>query len=66
MSELDYQRLHGAVKVIYYMTGIISKNRQRDLKEDLIKLFEKYHQVKEVQKKIEKATGIKNIGLVLA
>lgn len=66
MSELDYQRLHGAVKVIYYMTGIISKNRQRDLKEDLIKFFEKYHQVKEVQKTIEKATGIKNIGLVLA
>ena len=66
MSELDYQRLHGAVKVIYYMTGIISKNRQRDLKEDLIKLFEKYHQVKEVQKTIEKATGIKNIGLILA
>ena len=53
MSESDYQRLYGVIKVIHYMIGIISKNRQKDLKEDLMKLLGKYHQVLEVQKTIE-------------
>lgn len=65
MSESDYQRLYGVISVIHYMIGIISKNRQKDLKEDLMKLFGKYHQVLEVQKTIKKATGIKNIGRML-
>lgn len=66
MSELDYQRLHGAIKVIYYMTGIVSKNRQNDLRTELIALFEKYREVPEVQNTIKNATGIENIGAILA
>lgn len=61
MEETSYQNLYGAIKVIYYMTGIVSINRQADLKEDLALLFEKYGEFQEVQKTIAKATGIKNI-----
>ena len=66
MSESDYQRLHGAIKVIYYMIGAVSKNRQNDLKMELIALFEKYDKVQEVRETIEKATGIENISIILA
>lgn len=66
MSELDYQRLHGAIIVVYYMTGIVSKNRQNDLRTELIALFEKYREVPEVQNTIKNATGIENIGTILA
>lgn len=66
MSESDYQRLHGAIKVIYYMIGAVSKNRQNDLKIELIALFEKYDKVQEVRETIEKATGIENISIILA
>lgn len=61
MAEADYQNLHGAIKVIYYMIGIVSRNRQSDLKEELIKLFNKNKNCERVQKTIAKATGIKNI-----
>lgn len=66
MAEADYQNLHGAIKVIYYMIGIVSRNRQSDLKEELIKLFNKNKNCERVQKTIAKATGIKNICEIFA
>ena len=65
MEETNYQNLYGAIKVIYYMIGIVSQNRQADLKRELSQLFDKYNAFQEVQKTIIKATGIKNIGEML-
>lgn len=65
MEETNYQNLYGAIKVIYYMIGIVSQNRQADLKRELSQLFDKYNAFQEVQKTIVKATGIKNIGEML-
>ena len=65
MEEASYQNLYGAIKVIYYMIGIVSQNRQADLKRELSQLFDKYNAFQEVQKTIVKATGIKNIGEML-
>ncbi len=48
------------------MTGIVSVNRQADLKEELIKLFDKNEKYNEVQNIIAEATGIKNIREMLA
>ena len=61
MEGTSYQNLYGAIKVIYYMTGIVSINRQADLKNELALLLEKYSAFQEVQKTIAKATGIKNV-----
>ena len=41
-------------------------NRQADLKEELIKLFDKNEKYNEVQNIIAEATGIKNIREMLA
>ena len=41
------------------MIGIVSQNRQADLKRELSQLFDKYNAFQEVQKTIVKATGIK-------
>ena len=49
MESANYHKLYGAIKVIYYMTGIVSENRQADLKEELIKLFDKNEKYDEVQ-----------------
>ncbi len=65
MSSSDYQNLHGAIRVIYYLIGHVSRNRQNDLKKELTDLFEKYKEVPEVYAIIQKATGIENIGLIL-
>ena len=43
-----------------------SVNRQADLKEELIKLFDKNEKYNEVQNIIAEATGIKNIREMLA
>ena len=43
------------------MIGIVSQNRQTDLRRELPQLFDKYNAFQEVQKTIVKATGIKNI-----
>ena len=48
------------------MIGIVSRNRQSDLKEELIKLFNKNKNCERVQKTIAKATGIKNICEIFA
>lgn len=61
MEGASYQNLYGAIKVIYYMTGIVSINRQADLKKELASLFDEYSAFQEVQKTIAKATGIKDI-----
>ena len=66
MESANYHKLYGAIKVIYYMTGIVSVNRQADLKEELIKLFDKNEKYNEVQNIIAEATGIKNIREMLA
>ena len=61
MEGASYQNFYGAIKVIYYMTGIVSINRQADLKKELASLFDEYSAFQEVQKTIAKATGIKDI-----
>lgn len=61
MDSESYQKLYGAIKVIYYMTGVVSVNRQADLKIELVELFDKYNDNEEVLKTIAEATGIKNI-----
>lgn len=66
MESTNYHKLYGAIKVIYYMTGIVSVNRQADLKAELIKLFDKNEKYDEVQNIIAEATGIKNIREMLA
>lgn len=66
LKGTDYQNLHGAIKVICYMIGCVSTNRQNDLKKELIDLFGKYDNVPKVCETIKKATGIKNIGEILA
>ena len=66
MESANYHKLYGAIKVIYYMTGIVSVNRQADLKEELMKLFDKNEKYNEVQNIIAEATGIKNIREMLA
>ena len=66
LKDTDYQKLHGAIKVIYYMVGYISINRQNDLKKELIDLFSEYDNVPKVCETIKKATGIKNIEETLA
>lgn len=43
------------------MTGVVSINRQADLKKELASLFDEYSEFQEVQKTIAKATGIKDI-----
>ncbi len=65
MSSSDYQNLHDAIRVIYYLVGCISTNRQNDLKRELIDLFEKHKEIPEVYAMIQKATEIENIGLIL-
>lgn len=66
MESTNHHKLYGAIKVIYYMTGIVSVNRQADLKAELIKLFDKNEKYDEVQNIIAEATGIKNIREMLA
>lgn len=66
MDGASYQNLYGAIKVIYYLIGIVSENRQTDLKSDLSQLFGKYAKYQNVQRIIEKVTCIKNISEVLA
>lgn len=66
MESANYHKLYGAIKVIYYMTGIVSENRQADLKEELMELFNKNEKYNEVQNIIAEATGIKNIRELLA
>ena len=57
----NYQRLAGVIRVIYYMIGCVSRNRQADFKNELIDLFSKYDNVPEVSSIIKTATGIENI-----
>ena len=66
MFPTDYQKLNGAIKVIYYMIGCISTNRQEDLRKDLKKLLLEYSTVPEVWEIIKNATGIRNVDITLA
>lgn len=57
----DYQKLAGVLRVIHYMIGCVSKNRQADFKNELIALFSKYDEISVVNSIIKSGTGINNI-----
>lgn len=58
MKEVDYQNLGGALRVILYMIGCVSKNRQQDMKEELRELFKREVDIRDI---LNQATGIKDI-----
>lgn len=60
-----YQKLAGVLRVIYYMIGCVSINRQQDFKEELVALFRKYEEVSAVSSIIKSGTGIENIDKAL-
>lgn len=62
----DYQKLAGILRVLCYMIGCVSKNRQADCKNELIDLFSKYDGITQVHEVIKVGTGISNIRDVLA
>lgn len=61
MAESNYQRLHGAIRVILYMIGVVSVNRQQDLKVELEDLFKGTSSSPVVYETIRKASGIERI-----
>lgn len=65
-NSQDYQSLSGVLRVIHYMIGCVSKNRQEDFKRKLIALFSKYDEVSAVSSIIKTGTGINNIEDTLA
>ena len=62
MEPADYQGLYGALRVVLYMIGNVSKNRQQDLKNELRELFEQNTDVREI---LTLTTGIRDIDTFL-
>lgn len=62
----DYQRLGGILRVLYYMIGCVSKNRQDDFKKELKALFSGYYSIAGVREIIKAGTGISDIDVTLA
>lgn len=58
MKDTDYQNLCGALRVILYMTGCVSENRQQDLKKELRELFKREVDIRDI---LNQATGIEDI-----
>lgn len=62
MEPADYQGLYGALRVVLYMIGNVSKNRQQELKNELRALFEQNTDVREI---LTLTTGIRDIDTFL-
>ncbi len=60
MEPKDYHNLNGAIKIIRYMLGCVSKNRENDMKNEINSLLKKYAKYKAIHETLKKSTGINN------
>ena len=60
MEPEDYHNLNGAIKIIRYMLGCVSKNRENDMKNEINSLLKKYAKYKAIHETLKKSTGINN------
>lgn len=61
MEGSQYHNLYGVLKVISYMVGCVSINRQNDLRNEIVNLFEENYKVSKLREIIQEATTIRDI-----